>query len=49
MVIVKCWGSVPLPHCLHTYLPLQELLLVMNSHQNMQRIVDTAWSFYLLK
>ncbi|GAX86458.1 hypothetical protein CEUSTIGMA_g13868.t1 [Chlamydomonas eustigma] len=29
------------------YIP--ELTMVMNSHQNMQKIMDTSWSFYLLK
>ncbi len=28
---------------------IPELLLIMNSHQNVQRIIDTCWSFYLLK
>ncbi|GAX85816.1 hypothetical protein CEUSTIGMA_g13231.t1 [Chlamydomonas eustigma] len=29
------------------YIP--ELTMVMNSHQNMQKIIDTAWSFYTLR
>ena len=27
----------------------QELTLVFNSHLNVQRVIETAWSFYLLK
>ena len=27
----------------------QELMMLFNSHQNIQRVIETAWSFYLLK
>ena len=29
--------------------PMQEAALIFNAHHNVQRIVNTAWSFYLLK
>jgi hypothetical protein len=29
--------------------PTQELMMVFNAHQNVQRVIETAWSFYLLK
>lgn len=27
----------------------QELMMVFDAHQNVQRVIETAWSFYLLK
>ena len=38
-------GRYYLLACFH----VQELMLIFNSHQNVQRIIESAWSYYLLK